>query len=435
MKDSKVSYKKAVKYLYGLQKYGIKFGLSKTSNLLKAFGNPHRGRKYIHIGGSNGKGSVAAMVESILMKSGLKVGFYSSPHLVRFTERFRINGKEIAREKAAAIAGEVMEAINPKEPPTFFEAVTAMALIYFARQEVDIAIMEVGMGGRLDATNVIRPIISVITNISLEHQSFLGPKLTDIAGEKAGIIKRGVDLVTAATQPSVIRLFEKVCKEKKAPFWRVGKHVNYRSEGPEFNYYGLKRRFSALEIGLKGRVQNRNAVLSLAVIEILERKRFKISSQHIIEGLRDTQWPGRMHIISRDPLIILDGAHNPAAIKELARSIRDDFTYRRLILVIGVMEDKDIGKMVKEIVPIADYVIYTRPNYYRSASPERLKREVFPSGKLGEIVPVISQALDWAKDMAEPEDMILVCGSLFTVGEAMPYFDPQKYRPDNIRSV
>ncbi|UCF56750.1 MAG: bifunctional folylpolyglutamate synthase/dihydrofolate synthase [Deltaproteobacteria bacterium] len=432
MKRNKVSYKEAVQYLYGLQKYGIKFGLSRTSNLLKAFGNPHRRQRYIHIAGSNGKGSVAAMVETILMKSGLKVAFYSSPHLVRFTERFRINGQEIAPDKAAAIAGELIDVIKPGHPPTFFEVTTAMALIYFAREKVDISIMEVGMGGRLDATNVIRPVVSVITNISLEHQFFLGSRLMDIAKEKAGIIKRGVDLVTAATQPSVVRLFESICEEKKASFWRVGKDVRYRSNGSSFNYYGLKRNFKGLELGLKGRFQNRNAALSLAVIEILERKGFEFSSHEVVGGLKDTTWPGRMHIVSRDPLIILDGAHNPKAIKELANSIKSGFSYRRLILVIGVMEDKDIGNIIRGILPIADYVIYTRPDYFRSASPEKLLREASSNTKQGEIVPVISEALEKAKEMVSPEDMILVCGSLFTVGEAMTYFDPEKYKPDQI---
>ena len=432
MKRQKISYKDALRYLYGLQKYGIKFGLSKTSNLLKAFGNPHRGQRYIHIAGSNGKGSVAATVESILIKSGLKVGFYSSPHLVRFTERFRINGQEIAFEKVAAIAGELIDIIKGEHPPTFFEVTTAMALICFAREEVDISIMEVGMGGRLDATNVIRPVVSVITNISLEHQFFLGSRLTDIAKEKAGIVKRGVDLVTAATQPSVIRLFESICEEKKASFWRVGKDVRYRSNSSGFNYYGIKHNFKGLELGLKGRFQNRNAALSLAVIEILERKGFEFSSHDVVGGLEDTTWPGRMHIVSGDPLIILDGAHNPKAIRELANSIKSGFAYRRLFLVIGVMEDKDIGGIIRGILPIADYVIYTRPVYYRSARPEELMNRASSPRKPGKIVPVLSEALDTAKEMARPGDMILVSGSLFTVGEAMSYFDPIKYRPDEI---
>ncbi len=432
MAQNKLSYKEALQYLYGLQKYGIKFGLSKTSNLLNVFGNPHRGQKYIHIGGSNGKGSVAAMLESILLRSGLKVGFYSSPHLVRFLERFRINGQEMAPEKAAGIATELMHVITPGHPPTFFEVTTAMALIYFAREKVDIAIMEVGMGGRLDATNVIRPLVSAITNISLEHQFFLGSRLMDIAKEKAGIIKRGVDLVTAATQPSVIRLFESLCEQKKAPFWRVGRDVRYRSDEKGFHYYGLRRNFKGLELALKGQFQNRNAALSLAVIELLEGKGFKLSSHDIAEGLKDVSWPGRMQVISREPLIILDGAHNPNAIKALARSITCGFAYKRLILVIGVMEDKDIAKIMRGILPIADYVIYTRPIYYRAASPERLLKEASPLRKPGKVVPLLSKALDMARAMARPKDMVLVSGSLFTVGEAMTYFDPQKYRPDDI---
>jgi len=433
MKKNKISYGEAIQYLYSLQKYGIKFGLNKTSNLLKAFGNPHQGQKYIHIAGSNGKGSVAAMVESILIKSGMKVGFYSSPHLVRFTERFRINGREIAPEKATPIIGELRDIINPNHPPTFFEVTTAMALIYFAMEKTDISIMEVGMGGRLDATNVIRPVVSAITNISLEHQQFLGSRLIDIAGEKAGIIKRGVDLVTAATQPSVIRLFKSICGKRRAPFWRVGKDVRYRTMGKRLNYYGLKRRFMGLELGLKGRYQNRNATLALAVIEILERKGFKISSHDITEGLKETTWPGRMHFVSREPIIVLDGAHNPNAIKVLAESIKREFTYRSLILVIGIMADKDIGKIIKRIVPIADYVIYTSPDYYRSASPESLMKEAFHLRKPGKLVPRIPDAIDTAKAMAKPDDMILVTGSLFTVGEALTYFDPEKYGTDGSR--
>ena len=432
MKPEKLSYKEAIQYLYGLQKYGIKFGLSKTTNLLKAFDNPHRRQKYIHIAGTNGKGSVAAMMESILLKSGLRVGFYSSPHLVRFTERFRINGEEAPPEKVAAIAGELIKVIRPGPPPTFFEVITAMALIYFARENVDICIMEVGMGGRLDATNVIRPMVSIITNISLEHQFFLGSRLLDIAKEKGGIIKQGVDMVTAVTQPPIIRLLESICEKKKASMWRVGKDVRYRSKGSRFSYYGLDRNFKGVDLGLKGRFQARNAALSLAAIELLERKGYAFPSRDIVEGLKDTKWPGRMHVVSREPLTVLDGAHNPKAIRELAHSIRSEFGYRRLILVIGVMEDKDIGQILKGILPMADYVFYTRPQYYRSASPERLMEEGLRLGKKGTMVPKICDALDMARKMAEPRDMILVSGSLFTVGEAMTYFDPEKYRPDDI---
>jgi len=429
----RLSYEDAVAYLFGLQKYGIKFGLSKTSNLLKAFGNPHLGQKYIHIAGTNGKGSVAAMLESIWMNSGLRVALYSSPHLVRFTERFRINGKEIHPDEVADLVKDLKRVINPTQPPTFFEVTTAMALIYFAREKPDISIMEVGMGGRLDATNVIRPMASVITNISLDHQYFLGPRLTDIAGEKAGIIKPGIDLVTAATQPQVIKVFSDTCKRRKAPFWRVGREIRYRRNGAQLNYYGMGRIERDLDLGLLGKHQLRNAALALAVVELIERRGFTVSSEHIREGLSKPRWPGRMQVVSTKPLIILDGAHNPDAMRNLVDSMRDAFQWKRLILVLGVMGDKDIPRIIKRIVPIADYVIYTRPEYYRAAEPQVLMKEAAPFSKEGEIIPTLPEALRKAKGRSKPGDVILVTGSLFTVGEAMACLEPETVQPDKLR--
>jgi len=431
--SNKISYEDAVAYLFGLQKYGIKFGLSKTSNLLEAFGNPHLRQKYIHIAGTNGKGSVAAMIEAILMNSGLKVALYSSPHLVRFTERFRIDGKEIHPGQVADLVRDLKRVVDPTQPPTFFEVTTAMALIYFAREKPDISIMEVGMGGRLDATNVIRPVASAITNISLEHQSFLGPSLTDIAGEKAGIIKPGIDLVTAATQSQVIKVFSETCKRRKAPFWRIGREIRYRRNGAKLNYYGLGRIERDLELGLVGKHQVRNAALALAVVELLEKRGFTVSSGHIREGLKETRWPGRMQVVSQKPLIILDGAHNPDAMRILVNSMRDAFQWKRLILVLGVMGDKDIPKIINRIVPIADYIIYTRPEYYRAAEPQVLMNEAGPFGKKGEVIPTIPEALNKAKDRSGPGDVILVTGSLFTVGEAIACLEPEAVQPDKLR--
>ncbi len=430
MKNENKSYERAVENLYSLQKFGIKFGLSKTSNLLKRLGNPHNGQPYIHVGGTNGKGSVASFIGSILIEAGLKVGFYSSPHLVRFTERFRINNEEISPERAEALIREVTASFAPEEPPTFFEATTAMAMTYFAQEKTDIAIMEVGMGGRLDATNVITPLVSIITNISMEHQLYLGSRLLDIAGEKAGIIKEGIDLVTGATQPSVLNLFETIAKKKKAPFWRLGKDARYRTAESGLHYYGIKRRFKHLQLGLKGSYQARNAALALTAIERLEEKGIMISSQDIINGFEKITWPGRMQIIAENPTILLDGAHNPAAIRALAGAITSGFKARRTILVLGVMEDKDIGRLIRGIVPLGDYVFYTRPVYYRAADPEILAREAEPLGKPGQVVQTLTQALDMAREMADPRDLIVVTGSLFTVGEALTYFDPEVYRQD-----
>jgi dihydrofolate synthase/folylpolyglutamate synthase len=198
------------------------------------------------------------------------------------------------------------------------------------------------------------------------------------------------------------------------------------------HYYGIKRKFKGLEVGLIGGFQYRNAALALAITEILERKGFLLSDQDIIKGLKRADWPGRMHIVSKKPLIILDGAHNPKAVREMAYSIRTGFTYKQLVLVIGVMKDKDVATIVQRTVSIADYVIYTRPGYSRSAAPENLMREAAPLRKAGEAQPLISKALDRAREIAGPEDLILVCGSLFTVGEALTYFDADKYRPDDI---
>jgi dihydrofolate synthase/folylpolyglutamate synthase len=427
----KTSYQEGIEYLYNLQKYGIKFGLSKTSNLMKALGNPHRGRKYIHIAGTNGKGSVATFIASILKHAGIKVGLYSSPHLVRFTERFRINNEEISREKTACLIDELKGAVVSDSPPTFFEATTAMAFLYFARENTDIAIMEVGMGGRLDATNIITPLVSVITNISMEHQFFLGSRLLDIAGEKGGIIKEGVDLVTGATQPSVISLFKSICQAKRTSMWRVGKDISYRTTKYGFHYKGIKRRFNRLQLGLKGNFQVRNAAVALAAIELLEKQGTRISHGDIQEGLKNSAWPGRMQVVAEDPKVLLDGAHNPAAIRALAKSIRSGFEYRRLILVIGIMADKEIGQMLRGIVPVADYVIYTRPVYSRAADPEILMSEAAPLERPGKVEPLLTKAIEKARDMADPEDLIVICGSLFTVGEALTYFDPATYGPDD----
>ena len=431
MKKEDTTYQKAITYLYGLQKYGIKFGLSKTANLLKAFGDPHKGQKYIHIAGTNGKGSVAAFVASILRESGLgKVGFYSSPHLVRFTERFQINDREMTHEEAVTLIEELTNVFTPGEPPTFFETTTAMALLYFARQHTDIAIMEVGMGGRLDATNLITPLVSMITNISLEHQVYLGSRLLDIAGEKAGIIKEGVDVVTGVKQPSVIKLLESKCAEKGAPLWRLGRDIHHRTTPSGLHYYGTIHRLNRLQPGLKGRFQFRNAALAVALVERLEEKGFKISDGNIRTGLNRAVWPGRMQVVAREPTIILDGGHNPGAIRALADAIRTDFRYRKMILVIGIMEDKEIDQMLRAIVPLSDYVIYTRPVYSRAASPEKLMAEATSLGRDGEAVPFLTGALDRAREIADPRDLIVVCGSLFTVGEAMTYFEPETYRPD-----
>ncbi len=426
------TYKNALKYIYSLQKFGIKFGLSKTENILKTFGNPHYNKKYIHIAGTNGKGSVASFISSVLKESGYKVGLYTSPHLVRFTERIKINGIEISQKDAANLIFELKKIFIPEEPPTFFEAVTAMAIIYFCRQKTDIDIMEVGMGGRLDATNVINPIISIITNISLEHQQFLGSRLIDIAKEKAGIIKEKVDLITGVTQSHIIRFFEYKAKEMNVSMFRIGKHIRYKKVANKINYYGIKEVFRGIEPGINGIFQARNVATAIGTLELLKEKGFFIPREAIYKGIKNTFWPGRMHILSKSPYIILDGAHNPYAIKMLVKSIKERFKKYRLILVIGIMKDKDIKAMLGNILPLSDYVIYTRPAYSRAATPETLADLGKVFNKPTEIIPILKNAIDKALNLANKNSIILITGSLFTVGEALSYLDPIKYRPDEI---
>jgi dihydrofolate synthase/folylpolyglutamate synthase len=261
----------------------------------------------------------------------------------------------------------------------------------------------------------------------MEHQDFLGNRLLDIAKEKAGIIKKGVDVVTAATQPSVIRALETIAGDRGAPLWRVGKEIRYRTTASGFHYRGLGLSMRGLRLGLTGMLQARNAALALGIIERLGEKGITVSAADIREGLQKTAWPGRMQVVEKNPTILLDGAHNPAALRALARSIRAGFRYRKLVLVIGVMVDKAIGEMMRAIVPLADYLICTRPLYSRAAEPEILMAKALPFGKPGEIAYFLTDALTKAKEMADPRDLIVVCGSLFTVGEALTYFDLETY--------
>jgi dihydrofolate synthase/folylpolyglutamate synthase len=375
---------------------------------------------------------VGAFLSTVLKEAGYRVGFYTSPHLVRFTERFKINNEEIRRDEAAELIRELRQTIVRQEPPTFFEATTAMALKYFAQKHTDIAVMETGMGGRLDATNVITPLVSVITNISLEHQIFLGKRLLAIAREKAGIIKNGIDVVTGVTQPAVIDFMRSTCMEKRAPMWRLGRDFRYRWSQRGFHYSGMDHRIGRLQLGIGGRIQGRNAALAMAALEILRGKGFAVSSRAVREGLNKAVWPGRMHVLSTRPILLLDGAHNPAAIRTLAAAIKKEWRYKRLILVLGIMEDKDIGAMVRGIVPLAHYTLYTRPVYPRAAEPDRLMAEAAHLNGKGEVEPSLMGALQKARAMADPEDMIVVCGSLFTVGEALSHLDPKRFRPDTL---
>lgn len=415
----------ATAWVFDLQKYGIKFGLSSTLNLLARLGLPYEKGRYVHVAGTNGKGSVAAMLSAVLTEAGYPVGLFTSPHLVRFQERYRLRDQDIPGQDLLALINRVREVIDESEPPTFFEFATAMAFLHFFQAKADPIILETGMGGRLDATNIVHPLVSIITNISMDHQEFLGNTLTAIAREKAGIIKTGVPLVTGAEQKRVLRLFRQRCQELAAPMYVRG--VDFRVRGGpagHFSYTGLGWRLERLRTNLSGRHQYGNAALALAALELMQQQGFAIPEAAVRTGLQRVRWPGRLEQVAQDPRVILDGAHNPAAARLLAETLKRTRTKNgRLILVLGVMADKDFGAIIGRLLPLAHTAIFTRPRYFRAARPEVLARQAAPYGVKTLVEDRVADAVRRAQSLAGPQDRIVVTGSLYTVGEAKEYLE------------
>lgn len=412
-------YERALEYLYGLQVHGIKFGLSSTKSLLKRLGNPHKRLSVIHIAGTNGKGSVAATVASILKELRLKVGLYTSPHLVRFNERLVVNSREISDKKVVGLFNQVREVVDDREPPTYFEIVTAMALKYFADQKVDWAVVEVGMGGRLDATNVVNSTVCAITTIGLEHKEYLGSTLAAIAREKAGIIKAGVPVVTGVKKPKPLAVIKTRSQMVGAPLMMQG--IDFRSvprKGGTLDYFGSGVDFRGLNLALKGRHQRFNAGLALGVLENLWlRGLISLNETAVHRGLLAVTWPGRLEMVMKKPPMILDGAHNPDAAAALKNAVTSEFPHRRLITVLGVMSDKDGRGIVKRIASISHRLILTRTAYERGMNPEKLLEHLADFNGEAEAISDLGEALARAMKLAKEGDLILVTGSLYLVGE------------------
>jgi dihydrofolate synthase/folylpolyglutamate synthase len=417
----------ATAWVFDLQKFGIKFGLSSTLDLLARLKLPYQEGRYLHIAGTNGKGSVAAMLSAVLTRAGYPVSLFTSPHLVDFTERFRLRDEDIGKGRLLALINEVRGAVDDAEPPTFFEFAAAMAFLYFFQEGANPIILETGMGGRLDATNIVEPLVSVITNINRDHQEHLGAGLTAIAGEKAGIIKPGTPLVTYARQKRVLDLLEQRCRELGAPLYLGGRDFKTRGRsGGRFSYRGTTKELDNLTLSLPGRHQYLNAAVALAVLEILDRQGYSIPEAAIREGLRRTRWPGRLEQVAQDPRVLLDGAHNPAAALTLAQALRRRQGNGRLLLVMGVMADKDVDTILARLLPLAQTVIFTQPRYFRAAATDDLARRA-KSYNLETIqVPQVAAAVARAQALAGPADRIVVTGSLYTGGEAKEYFDSKQ---------
>ena len=426
-----MGYTAAVNYLYGLQKHGIKLGLDTTAKLLFLSGNPQNHFSSVHIAGTNGKGSTSVIIASILQAAGFRTGLFTSPHLVSFTERIRVNNEEIAESDVVSLAEEIRFKIQDsrfKMTPTFFEFVTAMGLLYFKRKNIDWAVVETGMGGRLDATNVLLPEASVITSINYDHSEFLGNTISAIAEEKAGIIKDGVPVITSAQEPSVMDAIKKKTEEKNAGLFIYGRDFSaaIKSEdtsGSVFNYNGDSS-FEDLVISLPGRHQVLNAALALKTIEIVSKKSShhasRITHHAIRNGLGNIKWQGRLEFISKEPPILIDGAHNPSAATILADSLKEIFfrVYRRIILVVGIMSDKDIRGIMAPLLPLAAEIILTAPAYERAASPDVLSGHAISLGFSCRKTYCIADAIAMAREIYREGDLIVITGSFYTIGEA-----------------
>jgi dihydrofolate synthase/folylpolyglutamate synthase len=425
-----MDYQQTIDYLHSLKLLGSKLGLESVKLLLEGMGNPQYNYKSILVAGTNGKGSNVSIISSILKEAGYKVGTFTKPHLSSFTERIVVNDKRITEDDVIRLveyAKKTIQKIKDKpgfRHPTYFEVTTAIMFKYFEEQEVDFAILEVGMGGRLDATNVVNPLVSVITNISLEHTKVLGDTVLKIAKEKAGIIKENRILVTATQDDKVFSLFKKICQEKNSKIFRVGQNIKFEKinsdmNGHTFNLEVFGERYENLYLPLIGDHQLFNVSSSVGAIEALKEYDIEINEESIRQGLKKVKWPGRLEIVQKKALVVLDCAKDYEAMKSLKKTIKDYFDYERLILVISFSSDKKIEKMMNEIVPISDFVIVTKHKVMdRAANVNLLAKIVKKHSKDYEIIEDIKDAIKKALSISNKKDLILVTGSLFAVGEA-----------------
>lgn len=455
-----MNYSEVIKYLNSLERlassrFGIQLGLERITKLLELLGNPHQERgkphlKCIHVAGTNGKGSTTTFIGTILKNAGFKVGVYTSPHFVSFTERIAINGIPIPEVEVAKIISErILPAIKvllspysllptpyslfptPLTHPTYFEIATAVAFLYFAQEKVDFAVLEVGLGGRLDATNVITPLVSVITSIGLEHQDVLGESIEEIAGEKAGIIKQGVPIVTSATQPEVLKVIREVAQRHNSNLYQLGREIKFTISGYppptyQFKVNGLLNQYRGLQTSLLGEHQIINATAAISAIEVLQKHHgFKITTRNIKNGLFQARIRGRLELIKKSPFVLLDGAHNPASAAVLRKALEDYFSSIRLILVIGILQDKDVGGIVKELIQgnkNLSLVIIVQPKINRAAEPKKICDEVTKYTNKVHILPTVAEGIRYAEAIAGSGDLICITGSLYTVAEAIEFF-------------
>lgn len=418
-----------------------KFGLSNTHILAEALGNPHRASPCAHIAGTNGKGSTAAMLESILRAAGLRTGLYTSPHLERINERIRINGEDISDDDFAAAWTRVHGTIESllatgklAAHPTYFECVTALAFVAFAEHGVNFAVYEVGLGGRLDATNIVEPEVAVITSIDFDHESFLGHSIAEIAAEKAGIIKPGAWVTSSAERPEARAVIADRCKEMGARLVEVDAAWRIEETGVTGGCYRAVVTASdsheklAIEPPLPGRFQIRNALTAATAARLLAERGFPVTSDAIVQGIRTVRWPGRLERLRERPAVYLDGTHNPAGARELLKFWEEIFKGRRILLVYGAMRDKAVDEIAGLLFPAVDFVFLTEPLQPRAISAPLLAEMTGHLARKSAVVRDPAEALERAIEMASPDDAVFATGSLYLVGDLRSYWAKRNRR-------
>ncbi len=416
-----MNYTQAIDYLYQLSNLGWKLGLNKIRALLKEIDNPHQKYKIIHIAGTNGKGSTSVMLESILRTAGYKTGLFTSPHLIHLGERIKVNGLKISEDDLVFYL-EKLHPLIEKYKCTFFEAMTAIAFAYFAEQKIDVAMVEVGLGGRLDATNVVSPILTIITEIEHDHTKQLGRSRKKIAAEKGGIIKRGAACLTGSRHKDVIDTLTRICQERKTELMQVSNLVKIQNVIPneKFSSFDLRVNgsiYPQLKLPLLGDHQIRNATLVIMAINLLSSGIFNIKIEDIYHGLFDVHWPGRLQILDNSPKIILDVAHNPDGMSSLVKAIQTTFTYNEIIVILGIVKNKNYRAMIKNISTIANRIIAVKPDTHRALDPKYLVREAEKYNIKTDSFYSVAAGLEHAIKNVGSNSLILGTGSHYTVGE------------------
>lgn len=421
-----MDYESAITYLQELTKFGFNFGLERISELLHRLGDPHLGLRVIHVGGTNGKGSTCAFTASIIQAAGLRVGAFTSPHLHSYTERYLIDGQPIATDRLASLISDLkphLEAMVAQgfEHPTEFEVSTAAAFVYFLAEKVDLVVLEVGLGGAIDSTNVVNPLVTVVTNVTMDHMDYLGNTVEEIAQVKAGIIKEGVPLITACTG-APLSIMAARCRKTNSPLHVVGRDLVFTPlslnlKGQSFHLRGLAGEYRDLFIPLLGAHQLPNAALAVGCAELLAEQGFPITKEHIRQGLSRTKWPARLELVTGAPDILLDIAHNHAGAVSLREALTEYFPGRAPVLLIGMLDDKEWAKEVDELAPHSKAVVVTRPDSPRAANWRQLA-DYARKYRETTALEKIDQALAEACALAGPHGLVVVTGSLYMVAAA-----------------